>query len=406
MRIQATGSGATCRRILNALPKWFGIPASVDEYVVSADSSPTVIASLGPEDVGLLTIVRHSRYAAEVSVMAVLPELHRHGIGRALLSHAEALLATDGVEFLQVKTLAPSKPDEGYKRRSLLLRLRLPAPRGVPRFVGRRQSCFANDQGRSERRCGGSVRSTMTRAYRAVPRGGRWLAPPGFAAALALSVLFVTVGASPGSASSNALGFVPSFGDAGQRWREGDRTHAGELSDLRRHLVRNKLQSVESRLGEVSVHPLRYRAFLPARQPALEQRALEDFDWRDRAVYDTDRRLPPDQPQTVQRDSRGRVAQREWGDRRRTRLDVVPQRTDPRRFRLGRSLRPTSRRRVGQEDRPCGVLPASRTPATVSPTTFSPRQDRRSARTRRRSSRVCVPTPSSRPASHSRPAAS
>ena len=45
----------------------------------------------------------------------------------------------------------------------------------------------------------------MTRAYRAVPRGGRWLAPPGFAAALALSVLFVTVGASPGSASSNAL---------------------------------------------------------------------------------------------------------------------------------------------------------------------------------------------------------
>ena len=116
MRIQATGSGATCRRILNALPKWFGIPASVDEYVVSADSSPTVIASLGPEDVGLLTIVRHSRYAAEVSMMAVLPELHRHGIGRALLSHAEALLATDGVEFLQVKTLAPSKPDEGYEK--------------------------------------------------------------------------------------------------------------------------------------------------------------------------------------------------------------------------------------------------------------------------------------------------
>ncbi len=53
---------------------------------------------------GLLTIVRHSPYAAEVYVMAVLPEFHRRGIGRALLLHAETMLALDGVEFLQVKT--------------------------------------------------------------------------------------------------------------------------------------------------------------------------------------------------------------------------------------------------------------------------------------------------------------
>ena len=48
--------------------------------------------------------------------MAVLPELHRQGIGRALLEHAEGILAADGVEFLQVKTLAPSKPDDGYDK--------------------------------------------------------------------------------------------------------------------------------------------------------------------------------------------------------------------------------------------------------------------------------------------------
>ena len=65
---------------------------------------------------GLLTLVRHSRYGAEVYVMAVLPELHRQGIGRALLRHAEGMLAADGVEFLQVKTLAPSKPDDGYDK--------------------------------------------------------------------------------------------------------------------------------------------------------------------------------------------------------------------------------------------------------------------------------------------------
>ena len=63
-----------------------------------------------------MTLLRHSGFAAEVYVMAVLPELHRRGIGLALLRHAEGMLAADGVEFLQVKTLAPSKPDAGYAK--------------------------------------------------------------------------------------------------------------------------------------------------------------------------------------------------------------------------------------------------------------------------------------------------
>ena len=116
IRDQPVGAGDTCRRILEALPTWFGIPASVEDYVATAERSPTVIASLGDQDVGLLTLVRHSPYAAEVSVMAVLPEHHRQGIGRALLGHAERILAADDVEFLQVKTLAPSKPDAGYEK--------------------------------------------------------------------------------------------------------------------------------------------------------------------------------------------------------------------------------------------------------------------------------------------------
>jgi len=122
IRDQPVGAGETCSRILKTLPAWFGIPASVEDYIAAADRSPTVIASIGDEDVGLLTLVRHSRYAAEVHVMAVLPELHRQGIGRALLAHAEGLLAAEGVEFLQVKTLAPSKPDAGYdKKRAFYL---------------------------------------------------------------------------------------------------------------------------------------------------------------------------------------------------------------------------------------------------------------------------------------------
>jgi ribosomal protein S18 acetylase RimI-like enzyme len=101
---------------LVTLPTWFGIPAAVEDYIARADRSPTIIASLADEDVGLLTLVRHSPCAAEVYVMAVLPEFHRQGIGQALLGHAEAMLAAEGVEFLQVKILASSKPDEGYEK--------------------------------------------------------------------------------------------------------------------------------------------------------------------------------------------------------------------------------------------------------------------------------------------------
>ena len=81
-----------------------------------SDRSPCVVASIDEGDVGILTILAHGRYAAEVSVMGVLPELHRRGIGRKMLRHTEAGLAASGVEFLQVKTSSASKPDVGYDK--------------------------------------------------------------------------------------------------------------------------------------------------------------------------------------------------------------------------------------------------------------------------------------------------
>ncbi len=75
-----------------------------------------MIASLGEEDVGLLVVRRHSPFAAEVYVMAVLPRYHRRGIGGKMVIRAEIFLARDGVEFLQVKTLSSSSPDEGYEQ--------------------------------------------------------------------------------------------------------------------------------------------------------------------------------------------------------------------------------------------------------------------------------------------------
>ena len=109
-------AGDVCRVILDLLPSWFGIPEAVDAYVRAADSHPSVIASLNGDDVGITTIKHHSPYAAEVYLMAVKPSFHRAGIGTAMLRRVEDMLAAQGVEFLQVKTLSAARPDVDYDK--------------------------------------------------------------------------------------------------------------------------------------------------------------------------------------------------------------------------------------------------------------------------------------------------
>ena len=48
--------------------------------------------------------------------MGVVSGHHRQGIGSDLVRPAEAWLRQEGAEYLQVKTLGPSRPDEGYAR--------------------------------------------------------------------------------------------------------------------------------------------------------------------------------------------------------------------------------------------------------------------------------------------------
>ena len=65
--------------------------------------------------VGFLTIHKHNAFSAEIHVIAVLPEHHRQGLGKAMLAAAEEWLKKDGIEFLQVKTLGTSRPDKNYE---------------------------------------------------------------------------------------------------------------------------------------------------------------------------------------------------------------------------------------------------------------------------------------------------
>ncbi len=63
-----------------------------------------------------MTLNQHNEFSAEIHVMAVRGEHHGHGLGRALVKHAEQVLGSRRVEYLQVKTLGPSRPNEHYDR--------------------------------------------------------------------------------------------------------------------------------------------------------------------------------------------------------------------------------------------------------------------------------------------------
>jgi ribosomal protein S18 acetylase RimI-like enzyme len=107
---------AVCAPILAALPEWFGIEEANRQYIEDIKQLPTLLASFNGETVGFLTLRDHNRYSAEIHVMAVKPEIHRRGVGRALLNKAERHLRQRGFEYLQVKTLSAAHPDRNYAR--------------------------------------------------------------------------------------------------------------------------------------------------------------------------------------------------------------------------------------------------------------------------------------------------
>ena len=108
------GQSAACAQILRALPDWFGVEASVRDYIRAVNELPTVVARMADKPAGFFTVKQHFPRAAEAYVLGVLPEYHRLGLGRAMLAVVEEYLRGQGVEYLQVKTLGPSHPDPGY----------------------------------------------------------------------------------------------------------------------------------------------------------------------------------------------------------------------------------------------------------------------------------------------------
>jgi GNAT superfamily N-acetyltransferase len=97
-----------CERVLGDLPDWFGFEDVNAAYVRDVAGLPTFAAG----DDAFLALKR----AAELYVMGVRRERHGQGLGSALVAAAEMYLRERAVEYLQVKTLGPSHPDQGYER--------------------------------------------------------------------------------------------------------------------------------------------------------------------------------------------------------------------------------------------------------------------------------------------------
>ena len=110
------GKSSVCKPILLSLPAWFGIEEANRQYLEDIEKFPTYLAEANGQVMGFIMINEHNEYSAEIHIIGVHPELHRKGIGQALIQAVEKDLLARGFEYLQVKTLSSSHPDVNYAK--------------------------------------------------------------------------------------------------------------------------------------------------------------------------------------------------------------------------------------------------------------------------------------------------
>lgn len=93
------------RKILEALPEWFGIKESREEYIAGS-AGQIFFADIEAEGpIGFLCLKETGKDTAELAVMGVMKEYHRKGIGKELFCAAKEYAAYQKYSFLQVKTV-------------------------------------------------------------------------------------------------------------------------------------------------------------------------------------------------------------------------------------------------------------------------------------------------------------
>ena len=96
---------AIVRTILEALPDWFGVPESREQYIAASADEILVAAMENGQPVGFLCLKETGKDTMELAVMGVLQPYHRRGIGRQMFQKAKEIAQEQGYSFLQVKTV-------------------------------------------------------------------------------------------------------------------------------------------------------------------------------------------------------------------------------------------------------------------------------------------------------------
>ena len=102
--------------LLRALPDWFGIEEAIIEYAQKSQDMKFWAAYVVERPVGFLALHRHNTYTSEIYCMGIRQEFHHQGIGAALVKACEDFCQKQGMEFLTVKTLDESRPDDSYAK--------------------------------------------------------------------------------------------------------------------------------------------------------------------------------------------------------------------------------------------------------------------------------------------------
>lgn len=103
---------AVVRNILEALPDWFAVEESREQYIAESVERICIGAEEDGRTVGFLCLKETGDATLEISVMGVLKEFHRKGVGRKMFQLAKEIAKEKGYLFLQVKTVQMGMYDD------------------------------------------------------------------------------------------------------------------------------------------------------------------------------------------------------------------------------------------------------------------------------------------------------
>ncbi|MFA7109351.1 MAG: GNAT family N-acetyltransferase [Sphaerochaetaceae bacterium] len=104
-----------CRKVLEDLPMWFGLPESTNEYCEKVKEYEFVVICNAEEKIGFASIRENSEYVSELFVLGIMEKYHRKGIGKLLMEYLYKELKKKKIQYLEVKTLDESRESEEYK---------------------------------------------------------------------------------------------------------------------------------------------------------------------------------------------------------------------------------------------------------------------------------------------------